>query len=173
MVVAMLSGTGGAAQSSSTVGPLSALNGSWYEIASYGSFWQRRCVRDRTLAVVSRSDNDADLRSRCRTLSGIEERAGRLQANGVDGRWRARFAPAAFGWVPAVWGDFWVLGHDRDLKWFVVGERDHQRLAVFSRSLALDESALAQAIGLARQAGFDPGRLVRVTHDPDEWRTPR
>jgi lipocalin len=55
----------------------------------------------------------------------------------------------------------------------VLGERDHQRLAVFSRTVALDESALAQAMGLARRAGFDPGRLVRVPHDPDEWRTIR
>ena len=130
-------------------------------------------MRDRTLAVVPRSENDADLRSRCRTVSGIAVRAGRLQASGVDGQWRARFAPAAFGWLPAAWSDFWVIGHDRDLNWFVVGKRDHQRLAVFSRTVALDESALAQAMGLARQAGFDPRRLVRVMHDPDEWRTPR
>jgi apolipoprotein D and lipocalin family protein len=173
LVAAALSAAGAGAQSPSTVAPLSALRGSWYEIASYGSSWQRRCVRDRTLAVVTRSDNDADLRSRCRTMSGIEVRAGRLQASGADGQWRARFAPAAFGWLPAVWDDFWVLGHDRDLKWFMVGERHHQRLAVYSRTVALDESALAQAMGLARQAGFDPRRLVRVMHDPDEWRTQR
>ena len=173
LVAAALSAAGAGAQSSAAIAPLSALSGSWFEIASYGSSWQRRCVRDRTLAVVTRSKNDADLHIRCRTMSGVEVRAGRLQADGVDGRWRARFAPAALGWLPAVWGDFWVVGHDRELNWFVLGERDHQRLAVFSRTVALDESALAQAMGLARRAGFDPGRLVRVPHDPDEWRTIR
>ena len=171
-VAAALLAVDAGAQSVSTVAPLSALSGGWYEIASYGSSWQRRCVRDRTLAVVIRSDHEADLRSQCRTVSGIEVRSGRLQASGADGHWRARFAPAAFGWLPAVWGDFWVLGLDRDRNWFVVGERDHQRLAVFSRTVALDESALAQAMGLARRAGFDPGRLVRVMHDRDESPAP-
>ncbi len=172
MLAAALAG-GVSAQPLVATPQLSGLNGTWYEVAGYGSWWQRRCVRDNTLAVAVRASAAADLRSRCRTVSGVEVRNGRLQASGDDGRWKARFAPAFFSWLPAVWGDFWVLGHDPALTWFVVGERDRQRLAVFSRTAALDESALAQAMGLARTAGFDPDRLVRVNHDPDEWRAAR
>ena len=39
------------------------------------------------------------------------------------------------------------------------------RLSVFSRRVALDEASLAQAMALARRAGFDVGRLTRVVHD--------
>jgi apolipoprotein D and lipocalin family protein len=154
-----------------TVAPLSAFNGSWYEIASYGSSWQRRCTRDVTLVVAETSDVEATLTRRCRTASGVAVRTGRLQASGDAGQWRASFAPPIFNWLPAVWGDFWVLGHDELLTWVVVGGRDHQRLAVLSRTVALDESSLAQALALARRAGFDVERLVRVAHDPDEWRS--
>jgi apolipoprotein D and lipocalin family protein len=152
---------------------LRGLSGTWYEVAAYGSWWQRRCVRDHTLVIAVTSAADADLRSRCRTAAGLELRNGRLRASGDGGRWKARFAPAFFSWLPAVWADFWVLGHDAAMTWFVVGERGHQRLAVFSKTAVVDESALAQAISLARKAGFDPDRLSRMRHDPDEWRSAR
>jgi apolipoprotein D and lipocalin family protein len=161
------------AQPAIEVAALSGLEGTWYEIAAYGSGWPRGCVRDSMLMVSGRSNIEADLRSRCRTASGLEVRTGRLRADGVDGFWRARFAPALFGWLPAAWDDFWVLGHDPGVTWLAVGERHHRRLAVFSRTVALDEASLAQAMGIARRAGFDPDRLVRSRHDPDEWRNTR
>jgi len=168
-----VSGSGASAQPVAAAPKLSALSGTWYQVAAYGSWWQRRCVRDNTLVVAVRAPAEADLRSRCRAAAGVEVRSGRLRASGDDGRWKARFAPAFFSWLPAVWGDFWVLGHDPALTWMVVGERSHQRLAVFSRTATVDEAALAQAMGLARKAGFDPDRLTRVRHDPDEWRSAR
>lgn len=173
LAMALSSGGGASAQPVEARPELSALSGTWYEVAAYGSWWQRRCVRDHTLVVAVRSAVEADLRSRCRTAAAVELRDGRLRAGGDDGRWKARFAPAFFSWLPAVWGDFWVLGHDPAVTWFVVGERDHQRLAVFARTATVDEAALAQAMGLARKAGFDPDRLARARHDPDEWRSAR
>lgn len=173
LAAALSAGNGASAEPLAARPELTALTGTWYEVAAYGSWWQRRCVRDHTLTIAVTAPADADLRSRCRTAAGVEMRNGRLRASGDDGRWKARFAPAFFSWLPAVWADFWVLGHDAAMTWFVVGERDHQRLAVFSKTAVVDESALAQAISLARKAGFDPDRLSRVRHDPDEWRSTR
>ncbi len=154
------------------VAEVSRLAGTWYEVASYGAWWQRGCARDATLSIVPRGRTEATLQSRCRGATGrVTIRNGRLVAPPRADHWRARFAPAFFSWLPAVWGDFWVIGHDEALRWFVVGERDHVRLSVFSRDLALDEGALAQAIGMARRAGFDVARLARAVHDPDEWRS--
>jgi apolipoprotein D and lipocalin family protein len=172
LAATLAAGGGATAQPLAARPELSALSGTWYEVAAYGSWWQRRCVRDNTLVVVVTAPAEADLRSRCRTAASVELRNGRLRASGDDGRWKARFAPAFFAWLPAVWGDFWVVGYDPAVTWLVVGERDHQRLAVFSRTAAIDEAALAQAMAQARRAGFDPARLTRVRHDPDEWRSP-
>jgi len=151
--------------------PLARFDGRWFEIAGYGSWWQRRCLRDTTLEITAAAAAEATLRSRCRTAAGREVRDGRLKADSEDGRWQARFAPRIFAWLPAVWGDFWILAHDDRLAWMVVGERSHQRLAIFARTPALDEAALAQATAAARRAGFDVDRLTRTLHDPDEWRT--
>ena len=130
-------------------------------------------MTDTTLELAARSATEATLRSRCRTTSGVELRSGRVRADGDGGQWRVHFGPAMFAWLPGGWSDFWVLGHDQALSWFVVGERDHQRLSVVSRTVALDEAALAQALAVARRAGFDVGRLVRVTHDVDDRRSAR
>jgi apolipoprotein D and lipocalin family protein len=171
--VAVIAGDMPAHAQTGTIAPLSRFEGTWYQVASYGSKWDERCARDTTLTVTGRSRSDAVVRSQCHTRSAIRTRTGRLVAQGDEGRWRTRFAPAVFTWVPAAWGDFWVLGHDDALTWFVVGERDHERLAVLSRAIALDEAAMAQAMAMARRAGFDIGRLRRVEHDPDGWRSAR
>jgi apolipoprotein D and lipocalin family protein len=155
----------GAQVEPASIAALPRFDGVWYEIASYGSWWQRGCTRDATLSVAVRSETEAVLGSRSRAGARVGVRNGRLVAPRGADHWKARFAPAIVTWLPAVWGDFWVLGHDEGLTWFVVGERDHVRLSVFSRRVALDEASLAQAMALARRAGFDVGRLTRVVHD--------
>lgn len=155
------------------IAPLPRFAGTWYEVASFGTWGQRHCSTGTIFELAARSATEATLRSRCRTASGVETRSGRLRVDGDQGRWRTNFAPRVFGWLPGLWGDFWVLGHDPELSWFVVGEHGHQGLSVVSRTMALDEAALAHALALARRAGFDVGRLVRVSHDVDDWRSSR
>ena len=157
------------------IAPLERFAGTWFEISAYGSWWQRRCVRDTTLAVTPRSENDADLRSRCRTVVGHR---GERCAGLLPGQWgrRPMACPLRAGGLPAVagaWADFWVLGHDARPE-LVRGRRAGPSApGGVLPTVALDESAVAQAMGLARQAGFEIVRLVRAMHDPDEWRTPR
>ena len=153
---------------SAPIAPLPRFDGTWYEVASFGT----GCPTGAMFELAARSATEATLRSRCRTTSGVELRSGRLRAEGDQGRWRSRFGARAFGWLPGAWGDFWVLGQDPELGWFVVGAHSHQRLSIVSRTVALDEAALARALVLARRAGFDVGRLVRVTHDVNDWRSP-
>ena len=108
---------------------------------------ERHVVRGRRLRVVvapplrarhTRSSSRSGRRwrricgSRCRTAAarGAAERAvagGRRRRRA--GRRVSRRRSSA-GCRPS-WSDFWVLGHDPAVTWFVVGERDHQRLAVF------------------------------------------
>lgn len=176
VAIALAVSIGGAIPALAQSAPIAQLprfDGTWYEVASFGTWGQRQCSTGTIIELAARSATEATLRSRCRTASGLELRNGRVRAEGDQGRWRARFAPRVFGWLPGTWGDFWVLGHDPELSWFVVGERGHQRLSIVSRTVALDEAALAHALVLARRAGFDVGRLVRVTHDVDDWRSPR
>ena len=95
---------------SAPIAPLPRFDGTWYEVASFGTWGQRQCSTGTIFELAARSATEATLRSRCRTASGLELRNGRVRAEDDQGRWRARFAPRVFGWLPGAWGDFWVLG---------------------------------------------------------------
>ncbi len=138
------------------------LAGDWYEAATSGSFALRRCLSDTRHSLVRRSERTFEVRTACMTNRGVERRRGFLEGGTAgDGRMSMRYAPLVLSWAPAAWSDFWVL--DVGEGWMVVGDRDRRFLAVWSRTVALDESALAHAIASARAAGFDPGLLRRVS----------
>lgn len=138
------------------------LAGDWYEAATSGSFALRRCLSDTRHSLVRRSERTFEVRTACMTNRGVERRRGFLEGGAAgDGRMSMRYAPLVLSWAPAAWSDFWVL--DVGEGWMVVGDRDRRFLAVWSRTVALDESALAHAIASARAAGFDPGLLRRVS----------
>jgi apolipoprotein D and lipocalin family protein len=159
---------GGAAQA--PIPTLAAFAGTWYEIAGFGDEWRQRCRSDTSLTVAPSGPTRAALRIRCRTDSGIAERDGVVDARRPDGRWRRRFAPVLLAWLPVAWGDFWIVGHDPEMRWAEIGERSHTRLSVWSRTIALDEASLARAIARARREGFDVRRLSATRHTADAWR---
>lgn len=69
-----------------------------------------------------------------------------------------------FSWLPASWSDFWILEAGAEQNWLLVGDHRREHLLVLSRVVALDEAAMAQACAAARREGYDPDRLMRVTH---------
>ena len=170
VAVAVLAVAAAAAAPPVAIAPLDRFAGTWYQLAAYGDWGQAGCLSDTTLRISPKAGADADIESRCRIVSGTAVRRGRLRAAGEDGAWRSRFAPSMLGWLPVVWSDFWVLGHDEELTWVLVGGHEYQRLAVYARTIALDEAAMAQALAAARTAGFDVERLARTRHDPTSWR---
>lgn len=140
------------------------LAGDWYEAATSGSFALRRCLSDTRHSLVRRSERTLEVRTACVTNRGVERRRGFLEGGKAgDGRLSMRYAPLVLSWAPAAWSDFWVL--DVGEGWMVVGDRGRRFLAVWSRTVSLDESSLAQAIASARAAGFEPG-LLRLVSQP-------
>jgi apolipoprotein D and lipocalin family protein len=170
MVAAAVAIAASAQSPDAGVAPISRFAGVWYQLAAYGEWGQSGCISDTTLRIVPRGPEEADLESRCRTVTGAASRRGRLRAPAGDGAWRTRFGPALFSWLPVVWSDFWVLAHDEGLTWFLAGGHEQQRLAIYARTIALDEAAVASALARARGAGFDVDRLARTKHDPTVWR---
>ena len=78
------------------------------------------------------------------------------------GRLEVRFAPAWLSWLPAVWGDYWILKLDRDYEVALVGTPDRDYLWVLSRNPVLDEAALQVELDYARSLGFDVDKVVRT-----------
>lgn len=143
---------------------LEPLAGDWHEVATYGSWSHRRCTSETRFHWAVRDARTIDVRSACNSGAGEEVRTGRLRAptGAHRGRLAARFAPAFFAWLPAVWSDHWVLAVGERRAWLLIGDRRRSRLSVLSRYAALDEASFAQALRQARVQGFDVDRLVAV-----------
>ncbi|WP_291990053.1 lipocalin family protein [Luteitalea sp.] len=142
-----------------------SLAGDWYEVATTGTWWHRQCLADTRYGFDLPGPGGLRATSICSTRDGLARFRGRLRAaRAGDGRLAIRFTPPIFNWLPATWSDFWILESGAGQGWLLVGDNRRERLLVLSRFVALDESAMAQAVAAARREGYDPGRLVRVPH---------
>ncbi len=138
--------------------------GEWFEIARYPNRFQRQCVGDVRASYTRRPDGRIDVINRCRTADGDTEARGvaRIVDEKNFTRLKVRFAPAWLSFLPAVWGDYWVIGLASDYSWAVVGDPGRKYLWILARTPRLDEKSLASAHAAARANGFDVERLVQT-----------
>ena len=140
--------------------------GDWFEIARYPNRFQRQCVGDVRASYARRPDGRIDVVNRCRTADGQIEARGvaRIVDERTFTRLKVRFAPAWLSFVPAVWGDYWVIGLAADYSWAVVGEPGRDYLWILARTPQLDDASVAAARAAARASGYDVERLVETAH---------
>jgi len=138
--------------------------GEWFEIARFDNRFQRQCLGDVRAVYATRQDGRLDVVNRCRTKDGVTEAAG--VARVVDSRSAAklkvRFAPAFLSFLPAVWGDYWVLGLAPDYSWATVGSPDRKYLWILGRTSSMRVEAYAAAVEAAASNGFDVARLIKT-----------
>jgi apolipoprotein D and lipocalin family protein len=72
-----------------------------------------------------------------------------------------RFAPAWLGFLPFVWGDYWVIDLAPDYSYSVVGAPGRDYLWVLARNSQLDDATMAAIMARLPALGFDPARLVK------------
>ncbi len=149
--------------------------GLWHEQARLPNRFQKQCTGAVTAEYTPLDDGTLGVRNRCILADGrVDESIGAARAVTVPdqpgaGRLEVRFAPAWLSWLPAVWGDYWILRLDRDYQVALVGTPNREYLWVLSRAPLLDQAALAAELDYARSLGFDVDRMIRrsaVSHLP-------
>lgn len=139
--------------------------GTWYEVARYPNRFQRDCTGDVRATYTRRADGRIDVLNQCATANGTKDANGiaRVVDTTTNARLKVRFAPAFLSWLPAVWGDYWVIGLAPDYSWAVVGDPSREYLWILSRTPSLNDGAYRQALERATSNGFDTSKLVRTT----------
>ena len=138
--------------------------GRWYEIARYPNRFQRQCVGDVTAEYTLERDRIRVV-NRCRKADGTMDSAegvAKQRPGSPDSLRKVRFAPAVLSFIPAVWGDYWIIGLPPDYSYAVVGEPARNDLWMLSRTPRLESSAYSDALEIAKANGFDPNRLERT-----------
>jgi apolipoprotein D and lipocalin family protein len=167
---------------SSTSGPLEAQQplrvvesvdltryaGKWYEVARLPNKFQRKCVSDVVAHYTLRPDSRINVLNQCRRADGKVDQAPGIARKAGNGSNNAvlevRFAPAILSFLPAVWGDYWIIGLGPDYSWAVVGTPSREYLWILSRTPKMSTSAYEQSIEIAKGNGFDTGKLVTTAH---------
>lgn len=146
--------------------------GLWHEQARLPNRFERKCTGPVTAEYTPLDDGTVQVRNRCVMADGsVDESMGSARVIPVAGqpgagRLEVRFAPAWLGWLPIVWGDYWILKLDRDYEVSLVGTPDREYLWLLSRNPRLDESTIAANLDYARSLGFDVDKVVRTGDAP-------
>jgi apolipoprotein D and lipocalin family protein len=136
--------------------------GDWFEIARFPNRFQRQCEGDVRATYSRRADGRVEVLNRCRTREGHTEARGvaRIVDERTFAKLKVRFAPAWLAWLPAVWGDYWIIGLAPDYSWAVVGDPNRDYLWILAREPHPEDASMAAARAAARDNGFDIMRLV-------------
>ena len=135
--------------------------GQWHEIARYPNFFERMCVRDVTANYTRNADGTIAVVNACRTEDGSIQSVEGLARVVAPAKLEVRFAPAWLGWLPFVWGDYWVIDLAPDYSHAVVGEPSREYLWILARDPRMDDATYARIAGNLARFGYDAAKLVR------------
>lgn len=139
--------------------------GRWHEVARLPNSFQEECAAETTAEYELLSNGQLRVVNRCRladgTLKRAEGRARLAHRGGPTSQLKVRFAPAFLSFLPAVWGDYWVLDVAADYSSALVGTPDRRYLWILSRTPSLPDTTYRRMVEVAARQGFDVRRLVR------------
>ncbi len=148
---------------------LSRYAGKWYEIARLPNRFQDHCTGNVSATYTVQKDGRIKVVNSCRTTDGTTDSAegvARLASEGGPAsKLKVRFAPAFLGFLPFVWGDYWILQLAPDYSHAVVGDPGRKYLWILARQPKIDQSTYDRLVAEAREDGFDVAKLIRTKQD--------
>jgi apolipoprotein D and lipocalin family protein len=139
--------------------------GTWHEIAKFPAWFQKKCVADTQAEYTLQPDGRVQVINRCRQENGeMKEAVGSARQMGgpTSSKLAVRFAPAWLSFIPAVWGDYWVIDLDTAYQLVAVSEPKREYLWILSRSPKVDPDAYAALLTRLSGMGFDVQRLEKT-----------
>lgn len=157
-----------ASQPDAPLSPIAALDlprymGTWYEIARYPNGLQKKCAGFSRADYSLEPDGRVQVINRCRLRNGETDIAlgtGRQIGAATSPRLEVRFAPAWLSFLPAVWGDYWIIDLDEDYQLVAVSEPRREYLWILSRTPQVEPRAYDALLERLGRKGFDTGKLM-------------
>ncbi len=145
---------------------LSRYAGKWYEVARLPNRFQNKCAGEVTASYSQLEGGQLKVVNECRRQNGqitrAEGRARLADKSGPNSKLEVSFAPAWLEWLPAVWGDYWIIDLAPDYSYSVVGTPNRKYLWVLSRAPQMEEATYQRIVEGAAARGFDVSRLIRT-----------
>ena len=136
--------------------------GTWYEIAKFPNWFQKKCVGNTKAIYTAKSDGNLRVLNSCKTAGGeISEAEGLARQIGDKDspKLEVRFAPEWLSFLPLVWGDYWVIDLDPQYQVAAVSDPKREYLWVLSRTPQLDPKVYEDLLQRLKQQQFDVRKL--------------
>ena len=136
--------------------------GTWYEIAKFPNWFQKKCVSNTKAVYTAKPDGNLRVLNSCKTAGGETSEAEGLarQIGAKDSpKLEVRFAPEWLSFLPLVWGDYWVIDLDSQYQVAAVSDPRREYLWVLSRTPQLDPKVYADLLQRLKQQQFDIQKL--------------
>tara|TARA_A100001015_G_scaffold319407_2_gene442189 strand:+ start:351 stop:878 length:528 start_codon:yes stop_codon:yes gene_type:complete len=134
-------------------------SGTWYEIASFPTFFQRNCFC--TTATYSVKSSYLGVFNECRKDSPDGEVSSIHGKAFVVPNSRNTKLKVQFFWPFKA--DYWILYHDPKYQYAVVGNPSREYLWILARNPRISARAWRELTAIANKQGFDIKQLNRTT----------
>ncbi|PUE12459.1 lipocalin family protein [Limnohabitans sp. T6-20] len=136
--------------------------GTWYEIAKYPNWFQKKCTSSTQATYSLQADGRVQVLNRCKTdkAEWSEALGAARQIGGpTSAQLKVRFTPEWLSFIPMVWGDYWIIDLDPQYQWVLVSEPRREYLWVLSRTPQMPTATYQQLQSKLVALGFDLNRL--------------
>ena len=136
--------------------------GTWYEIAKFPNWFQKKCVSNTKAVYTAKHDGNLRVLNSCKTAGGgTSEAEGLARQIGTKDspKLEVRFAPEWLSFLPLAWGDYWVIDLDSQYQVAAVSDPRREYLWVLSRTPQLDPKVYADLLQRLKQQQFDIQKL--------------
>jgi len=137
--------------------------GTWYEIAKFPNWFQRKCIADTNATYKIKDDGNVSVTNRCTFENNEKGEAlgtARQIGDSTSPKLEVRFAPAWLGFLPLVWGDYWVIDIDPEYQLAAVSDPRREYLWILSRTKTVDSNRYQALLSrLVNDNGFSLEKL--------------
>jgi apolipoprotein D and lipocalin family protein len=132
--------------------------GTWYEVAKYPNWFQKRCIANTSATYAIQSNGMVQVLNRCQKEDGsMTDALGEAKQVGDANspKLKVRFAPAWLSFLPFVWGNYWVIDLDPQYQLVAVSEPSRKYLWILSRTQTVEPKAYDALLQRLKQQGFN------------------
>ena len=142
--------------------------GTWYEIAKFPNWFQRKCLSGTNANYQLKEDGNVKVTNRCKVEGGEMAQAigtARQIGGATSPKLEVRFAPDWLAILPFVWGDYWVIDLDPQYQLAAVSDPRREYLWILSRTPKVNQKSYDDLLQRLVTQQFDLSQLSLTPQD--------
>jgi len=136
---------------------LKKYTGLWYEIAKIPNSFQDQCAYGTTAEYKIDEDGDVIVTNKCYDEEGKLDVAEGL-AKVVDKKTNAKLEVSfvSFLGIRPFWGDYWIIGLDKNYQWAAIGTPSRKYGWILSRTPTLSDPTMESIFEILKSQHYNP-----------------